>query len=141
MTCKLRQSFRHLLLCKAKRSVDRNRQTFLYPLHTLDIASSNAAVIYYGLPSPVVPAAAGNPWTFPRPRKHATGMFSTLAMLGPGFQVRTSARKSRVLAHSAFSVVFTQFRYHFSGTKNYRLASEFPNISLASFDNTKFQLR
>ena len=64
--------------------------------HTLDIASSNAAVIYYGLPSPVVPAAAGNPWTFPRPRKHATGMFSTLATLGPGFQVQRLISKKSV---------------------------------------------
>ena len=68
----------------------------MYPLHTLDIASSNAAVIYYGLQPPVVPAAAGNPWTFPRPKKHATGMFFTLATLGPGFQVQRRISKKSV---------------------------------------------
>ena len=73
-----------------------NNGSNLYSLHTLDIASSNAAVIYYGLPSPVVPAAAGNPWTFPRPRKHATGMFSSLATLGPGFQVQRRISKKSV---------------------------------------------
>ena len=84
------------VLCHAEKSDSKSCRTFLYPLYTLDIASSNAAVSYYGLPSPVVPAAAGNPWTSPRPRKHATGIFSTLVTLGPGFQVQRRISKKSV---------------------------------------------
>ena len=81
---------------KAEKSDSKRCRTFLSPMHTLDIASSNAAVSYYGLPSPVVLTAAGNPWTFPRPRNHATGMVSTLAALGPGFQVQCRISKKSV---------------------------------------------
>ena len=38
-------------------------------------------------PSTPVPGAFGGTWTFPRPKKHATGMFLTLAALRPAFQV------------------------------------------------------
>ena len=43
-------------------------------------------------PTPV-PGAFGGTWTYPRPKKHATGMFLTLAALRPAFQVLVPSKK------------------------------------------------
>ena len=67
---------------------------FPLSVYTLDIAPSNTSAIYKESLSTVVPTAASDPWTFPRPRKHAPGMFSTLATLGPDFQVHRTYQKS-----------------------------------------------
>ena len=50
-------------------------------------------------------------WTFPRPKNSPPDTFYTSLQTGTAFPVRASARKSRVLSHSAFSVSLEHLRY------------------------------
>ena len=58
--------------------------------------------IFNGSLSTVVPTAARDPWTFPRPNPLSTGQWIAPASPGPAFQVLASAKKDHTFRCGLF---------------------------------------